>query len=251
LAFSSMFLLDSFFFTFTYKPRSFDMLKKIIAVMVMMYAAVAFAAVDVNKATAAELDGIKGIGPAISAKILAEKKAGGNFKDWDDLVKRVNGVGENNAVKFSAEGLTVGGASFKGAAAAPAKAADKPAAAKDAKDAKPAAAAVEKKADAKPAAAAAPAADKKADAKADMKADPKAEAKAKKEADAKAKADAKKAKADEAKAKKEAAAKAKADAKAAKDKPVAKDAKAADAKPAAAKDAKAADAKPAEAAAKK
>jgi competence protein ComEA len=224
------------------------MLKKILAAMVMMYAAVSFAAVDVNKATAAELDSIKGIGPAISAKILDEKKKGGNFKDWNDLVTRVNGVGEGNAAKFSAEGLTVGGASFKGVAAAPAKMAEKPAAAKDAKDAKPAAMtekkAEDKKADAKPAAAA-PAAEKKADAKpeakADMKADPKAEAKAKKEADAKAKADAKKAKDDEAKAKKEAAAKAKAEekaAKAAKDaKPAAKDAKA-DAKPAAAEPAK-------------
>ncbi len=185
------------------------MLKKILTTLVMMYAAVSFAAVDVNKATAADLDAIKGIGPAISAKILAEKKTGGNFKDWDDLVKRVNGVGEKNAVKISAEGLTVGGASYKGVAASPAKATEKPAAAKDAKDAK----------DAKPAAAA------------DAKVDPKADAKAKKEADAKAKAD-------EKKAKKEAKAKAKADEKAAKDakdaKPAAKDAKAADAKPAAA-----------------
>lgn len=204
------------------------MLKKILAVMVMMYAAVSFAAVDVNKATAAELDSIKGIGPGISAKILDEKKKGGNFKDWNDLVTRVNGVGEANAAKFSAEGLTVGGASFKGVAAAPAKAAEKPAAAKDAKDAKPAATTEKKadvKADAKPAAAAPAAAEKKADAKADakadVKADPKAEAKAKKEAAAKAKADAKKAKDDEAKAKKEAAAKAKADAKAADAKPVA------------------------------
>ena len=204
------------------------MLKKILAVMVMMYAAVSFAAVDVNKATAAELDSIKGIGPGISAKILDEKKKGGNFKDWNDLVTRVNGVGEANAAKFSAEGLTVGGASFKGVAAAPAKAAEKPAAAKDAKDAKPAATTEKKadvKADAKPAAAAPAAAEKKADAKADakadVKADPKAEAKAKKEAAAKAKADAKKAKDDEAKAKKEADAKAKADAKAADAKPVA------------------------------
>jgi hypothetical protein len=42
----------------------------------MLYAAACFAAVDVNKATAAELDGIKGIGPGISTKILMnEKKA--------------------------------------------------------------------------------------------------------------------------------------------------------------------------------
>ena len=76
------------------------MLKKILAAMVMLYAAVSFAAVDVNKATAAELDAIKGIGPVISAKILDENKKGGNFKDWEDLVKRVKGVGEVNAAKF-------------------------------------------------------------------------------------------------------------------------------------------------------
>ncbi len=180
------------------------MLKKILAAMVMMYAAVSFAAVDVNKATAAELDSIKGIGPGISTKILDEKKKGGNFKDWNDLITRVNGVGEGNAVKFSAEGMTVGGTSFKGVAAAPTKATEKPVAAKDAKDAKPAAT-TEKKAEEKKA-------DTKPEAKAEMKADSKAEAK--------------QAKADEAKAKKEAAAKAKADEKAAKDaKPAAKEAK--------------------------
>ncbi|MBK7502662.1 MAG: helix-hairpin-helix domain-containing protein [Polaromonas sp.] len=161
------------------------MIKKILAAMVMMYAAVSFAAVDVNKATAAELDSIKGIGPAISAKILEEKKKGGNFKDWNDLVTRVSGVGEANAAKFSSEGLTVGGASYKGAPAAPAaKKDEKPAAAKDAKDAKPAAKAEEKKADAKPVAAA-PAADKKADAKPDAKAAAKTEAKADAKADTK------------------------------------------------------------------
>jgi len=95
------------------------MLKKILAVVAMLYAAVAFAAVDVNKATAAELDGIKGIGPAISGKILDERKKG-NFKDWNDFIDRVKGVGDGNAAKFSAEGLTVGGSAFKAAAAAPA-----------------------------------------------------------------------------------------------------------------------------------
>ena len=136
------------------------MLKKLLALVVMLYAAASFAAVDVNKASAAELDGIKGIGPGISSKIIEERKKG-NFKDWNDFVERVKGVGEGNAAKFSAEGLTVNGAAFKGASAAPA------AAKKDEKPAAPA------KAEAKPAAAAAPAAaapaakEEKKDAKAD------------------------------------------------------------------------------------
>ena len=93
------------------------MLKKILAIAVMLYAAICFAAVDANKGTAAELDSIKGIGPSISSKILDERKKG-NFKDWADFISRVKGLGETNAAKFSAEGLTVNGAAFKAAAAA-------------------------------------------------------------------------------------------------------------------------------------
>ena len=194
------------------------MLKKVLALIAMLYAAATFAAVDVNKASAADLDGVKGIGPSISSKILEERKKG-NFKDWNDFIERVKGVGEGNAAKFSAEGLTVNGAGFKGGTAAPSAK----------KDEKPAAKTDEKKADAKPATAA-PAAPAPAPAAAtapvakEEKKDPKAEAKAKKEADKKAKAEEKQKKADEAKAKKEAASKAKDDN---------KDAKAEAAKPAA------------------
>jgi competence protein ComEA len=92
------------------------MLKNFLVLVAMLYAAASFAAVDVNKATAAELDGIKGIGPGISTKILDERKKG-NFKDWSDFIERVKGVGEGNAIKFSNEGLTVGGVIYKGAAA--------------------------------------------------------------------------------------------------------------------------------------
>ena len=122
------------------------MFKKLLAFVAAMYMAVSFAAVDVNKATAAELDGIKGIGPSISGKIVDERKKG-NFKDWKDFIERVKGLGERNAAKFSAEGLTVGGVGFKGVAA-PAVAAKK--------EAKPAAAvasavkAEEKKVESKP-----------------------------------------------------------------------------------------------------
>lgn len=97
------------------------MLKKILALLAMLYAAASFAAVDVNKATAVELDGIKGVGPGISGKILDERKKGGNFKDWNDFIERVKGIGEANATKFSAEGMTVNGTGYSGAAPAAAK----------------------------------------------------------------------------------------------------------------------------------
>lgn len=94
------------------------MLKKILVLVTMLHAAASFAGVDVNKASAAELDGIKGIGPGISTKILDERKKG-DFKDWPDLIARVKDVGARNAVKFSNEGLTVGGATYSGASTAP------------------------------------------------------------------------------------------------------------------------------------
>ena len=50
------------------------MLKKILALLAMLYAAASFAAVDVNKATAAELDAVKGIGPTTSKAIIDERK---------------------------------------------------------------------------------------------------------------------------------------------------------------------------------
>ncbi|HEX5697090.1 MAG TPA: helix-hairpin-helix domain-containing protein [Rhodoferax sp.] len=91
------------------------MLKKLLAIMAMLFATTCFAAVDVNKATAADLDSIKGIGPGTSTKILDERKKG-NFKSWADFIERVSGVGESNAAKFSAEGMTVNGEAFKAAA---------------------------------------------------------------------------------------------------------------------------------------
>ena len=104
------------------------MLKKLLVLLLALYAAMAFAAVDVNSADATQLDGVKGIGPAIAGKITAERKKA-PFKDWDDLINRVSGIGDKTAVKLSENGLTVNGATFKGVAAKPAAApAAKPAA---------------------------------------------------------------------------------------------------------------------------
>ena len=174
------------------------MFKKILAVLAMLSATLAMAAVDVNKATDAQLDGIKGIGPITTRLITAERKKG-EFKNWQDFIDRVKGIGEKSAARLSENGLTVNGESFKGLAAKDARATAK----QEKKDAH---------ADAK---------SEKAVAKADAKAE-KAVAKAdKKEAKADAKADKKEAKA-EAKADK---AVAKADAKADAAKPAASAAK--------------------------
>ena len=119
------------------------MIKKILATLLALFAAAAFAAVDANKATQAELEAVKGIGPAISAKIV-EARSKSAFKDWQDMVTRVKGVGETNAAKFSTEGLTVNGAAFAGApakAAAPATPAASAAAKKEVKKAEAPAAA--------------------------------------------------------------------------------------------------------------
>lgn len=88
------------------------MFKKFIASLLALCAAVSFAAVDINKATVADLDSIKGIGPATSAKMLDERKTS-PFKDWADLIQRVPGIGDKRAAKLSAEGLTVKGEAFK------------------------------------------------------------------------------------------------------------------------------------------
>ena len=60
--------------------RISSVLKKILTILAMLYAAASFTAVDVNNATAAELDDIKGIGPGLSGKIIEERKHGA-FKD--------------------------------------------------------------------------------------------------------------------------------------------------------------------------
>lgn len=91
------------------------MFKKILATMAALATTIAMAAVDVNDATVADLDSIKGIGPGTSAKILEQRKDA-KFKDWNDFIQRVPGIGDKRAAKLSSEGLTVNGAAFKSTA---------------------------------------------------------------------------------------------------------------------------------------
>lgn len=77
----------------------------------------AAAAVDANQANQADLETVKGIGPALSGKILAARQQG-QFKDWADFVDRVGGIGPGNAGRFSQAGLTVAGVSYAAAGGA-------------------------------------------------------------------------------------------------------------------------------------
>jgi competence protein ComEA len=92
------------------------MIKKLFLAIVALAASMnfAFAQVDVNKADAAALDSVKGVGPAMS-KTIMDERAKGEFKDWADFQKRVKGVGEKRAAKLSEAGLQVNGKSKEGA----------------------------------------------------------------------------------------------------------------------------------------
>lgn len=94
------------------------MIRNFIALLLAVFALNAFAAVDANVATQADLETVKGIGPGLSTKILDARKTGA-FKNWNDLVERVVGIGPRNAGRLSQAGLTVAGANFDASTAAP------------------------------------------------------------------------------------------------------------------------------------
>jgi len=91
------------------------MLKQWIAAAALCVFGLAHAAtVDANKATPAELDQIK--------RIVEQRKTA-PFKNWEDFIGRVQGIGPGNAAKMSGEGLTINGQSYKAKTATPATAA--------------------------------------------------------------------------------------------------------------------------------
>ncbi|MHA4870245.1 ComEA family DNA-binding protein [Duganella sp. PWIR1] len=94
------------------------MYKKLLMAVAALVATMgmAWAQVDVNKADAAALDSVRGLGPAKTKAILEERKKG-DFKDWADFEQRVKGIGDKNAAKLSEAGLQVNGKSKDGAPA--------------------------------------------------------------------------------------------------------------------------------------
>jgi competence ComEA-like helix-hairpin-helix protein len=63
--------------------------------------------VDVNAASAAELEQVKGIGPRTAQRIVEAREAGGRFRDAEDLRNRVTGIGPARIKTMSAAGLSI------------------------------------------------------------------------------------------------------------------------------------------------
>ncbi|MEO6024627.1 MAG: helix-hairpin-helix domain-containing protein [Burkholderiales bacterium] len=93
-------------------------MKKFLMVLVAIFAfsGISFAAVDLNKATQAELEALKGIGPAKAKAIIDYRTKNGAFKSADDLDK-VKGVGKGVMAKIANE-VTIDGKSLQIPAAA-------------------------------------------------------------------------------------------------------------------------------------
>lgn len=94
-------------------------MKKLFVVLFALFAfaaaSFANAAVDLNTATEAELQTVKGIGPAKAKAIVEYRTKSGPFKSVDDL-DNVKGFGKKSVDKMRGE-LTVGGGAAKPAAA--------------------------------------------------------------------------------------------------------------------------------------
>lgn len=84
-------------------------------------------AVDLNSATAQQLQALNGIGPKTATMIIEERTRGGNFSSLTDLSDRVRGIGPKKAAALKAAGLKVaaggGKSGTKAVPASPGKAA--------------------------------------------------------------------------------------------------------------------------------
>lgn len=64
-------------------------------------------ALDLNSATATQLETIRGLGPKTAELIVKERERGGSFESLEDLAERVRGIGQKKAQALQAAGLRV------------------------------------------------------------------------------------------------------------------------------------------------
>ena len=67
--------------------------------------------IPLESAREVDLDGLRGLGPATTRRILAERERQ-PFDNWKDLMKRVPGIGAGKAAQLSEQGLRVQGQAF-------------------------------------------------------------------------------------------------------------------------------------------
>ena len=72
-------------------------------------------ALEINQASEAELDGLRGIGPPFTRRLLAAREER-LFTDWQDLRSRVKGMGPKLSQSLSDQGLRVNGHSYEAVA---------------------------------------------------------------------------------------------------------------------------------------
>ena len=85
-------------------------MKRLLLVLITFFAfsGIAMAAINLNTASKAELETVKGIGPKKAEAILEYRKTNGPLKSVDEL-KKVSGFGDKSVEKMRSE-LTVDGA---------------------------------------------------------------------------------------------------------------------------------------------
>lgn len=66
---------------------------------------------DLNAASQSQLERITGIGPGLSERLVRERHDA-LFRDWEDLQRRVPGLGPVVAARLSVAGWTVAGAAY-------------------------------------------------------------------------------------------------------------------------------------------
>jgi len=75
--------------------------------LVFLFTGTAFAAVNINTASQAELESLQGIGPAKAKAIIEHREKSGTFASVDDLAK-VSGIGQGT-IKQLRDAVTVEG----------------------------------------------------------------------------------------------------------------------------------------------
>ena len=71
---------------------------------------------DIAQARDMDLDGLRGLGPSTTRRILQERERQ-PFRDWRDLMQRTPGIGPKKAAQLSAQGLRVQGQPYPDGAA--------------------------------------------------------------------------------------------------------------------------------------